>query len=110
MTFIKALKAYLLQKELPEDPQCERLVKHFGPECFLEDNNLWRRIKHRHDQSRLVIFLVTTLISKVIQDTHGKIMSGHDGVMKMKEIILQCYYWLGMDADILEHVKACYKC
>jgi hypothetical protein len=29
--FIKALKSYLLHKELPNEPQCERLVRHFGP-------------------------------------------------------------------------------
>ena len=30
--FIKALKAYLLHKELQKDPQCEPLVKHFSTE------------------------------------------------------------------------------
>ena len=37
-------------------------------------------------------------------------MSGHDGVLKTKERILQCYYWPGIDADILAHIKACHKC
>ena len=46
--FIKALKAYLLHKELPSDPTCERIVKHFGPDCFLEDDILWRRFKRQH--------------------------------------------------------------
>jgi hypothetical protein len=78
--------------QLPNDPQCERLVKQFGPECVLEDEIIWRRIKHRHDQNRLVIFLPTTLISKVIQEAQGEMMSEHDGGMKTKERFLQCYY------------------
>ena len=108
--FIKALKAYLLHKELPKDPQCERLVRHFSTECFLEDDVLWRRIKRTYEPSRVVIFLPTTLIQSVITDAHGELMSGHDGVLKTKERILQCYYWPGMDADILAHIKACHKC
>ena len=83
--FIKALKAYLLHKELPKDPQCERLVRHFSTECFLEDDVLWRRIKRTYEPSRVVIFLPTTLIQSVITDAHGELMSGHDGVLKTKE-------------------------
>jgi hypothetical protein len=49
------------------------------------------------------------LISKVIQDTLGEMMSDHDVVIKTKERILQCYYWTIINADILEHGKACYK-
>ncbi len=36
-------------------------------------------------------------------------MYGHDGAMKTKERIFQWYYCLGMDADILEHIRACQK-
>ena len=108
--FIKALKAYLMHNELPNDPACERLVKHFGPDCFLEDDILWRRIKRQYEQSRVVIFLPVTLIQKVIEDSHGTEMSGHDGTMKTKERIMQCYYWPGMDADIAKHIKSCHKC
>jgi hypothetical protein len=50
----------------------------------------------------------TTLISKVIQEAHREMMSGHDGVMKTKDTILQSYYWPGMDVDILQHILACH--
>jgi hypothetical protein len=36
-------------------------------------------------------------------------MSSHDGAMKTEKRILQCYFRPGMDADILEHIKACHK-
>ena len=70
--FIKALKAYLPHKELPKDPQYERMVRHCSTECFLEDDVLWRRIKRSHEPSRF------------ITNAHGELMSGHDRVLKME--------------------------
>jgi hypothetical protein len=37
-------------------------------------------------------------------------MTGHDGIFKTRERILQCYYWIGMDKDIQEHLAACQRC
>ncbi len=42
---IKALKSFLLNKELPHDPKCQALVELFANDCFIEDGLVWRRIK-----------------------------------------------------------------
>jgi len=45
-----------------------------------------------------------------LEDAHGSLLSGHDGILKTKERIFQCFYWPGMDADISNHLQACHKC
>ncbi len=42
---IKALKSFLLNKELPHDAKCQALVKLFANDCFIEDGLVWHRIK-----------------------------------------------------------------
>jgi hypothetical protein len=54
---IKALKKFLLYKELPHHPKCQSLVKHFSNDCFIEDGLIWRRIKQQFKPSRVVLFL-----------------------------------------------------
>jgi hypothetical protein len=48
---IKALKNFLLNKELPHDPKCQSLIKLFSNDCFIEDGLVWRRIKCQFEPS-----------------------------------------------------------
>jgi len=43
-------------------------------------------------------------------ETHRNLLVGHDGIHKMKECLLQYYYWPVMDADIAAHLKYCHHC
>jgi hypothetical protein len=107
---IKALKAYLLNRELPKDTKCESLVRHFAADCFVENDIIWRRIKRQFEPSRVVIFLPQAQVPEVLKEAHGHLLTGHDGIYKTKERIFQCYYWPGMDADIQSHLQTCHKC
>jgi hypothetical protein len=106
----KALKNYLLHKELPRDPKCQQLVKLFSPDCFIENDVVWRRMGKLPDSQRVVIFLPQSLIPSVLQEAHGHLLTGHDGILKTKERLLNSYYWVGMDRDIHEHLQSCHKC
>ena len=46
----------------------------------------------------------------MLQDAHGHLLSGHDGIFKTKEHLFQCFYWPGMDTDIANHLQHCHKC
>jgi hypothetical protein len=46
----------------------------------------------------------------ILAEAHGGQFTGHDGIFKTKERILNCYYWPGMDKDINEFIKNCVKC
>ncbi len=58
---LKALKNFLLNKELPYNSKCQSLIKIFANDCFIEDDIVWRRIKRQFEPSRVVIFLPASL-------------------------------------------------
>ena len=60
--------------------------------------------------SRVALFLPQVLVPLAISKAQGQHLTRHDGTFKTKERLLQCYYWLGMEKDINEHIKACHHC
>jgi hypothetical protein len=107
---IKALKIFLLNKELPHDPKCQSLVKLFSNDCFIEDGLVWHRIKRQFEPSRVVLFLPASLVTDALTEAHRELLTGHDGIYKMTERLMQCFYWPGMDSDIAAHLKSCHRC
>jgi len=107
---IRALRDFLLNKQLPRDETCQRVVKHFADDCFVEDGLVWKRVKRKYEPSRVVIFLPESLIEDALKDAHGHLLTGHDGIFKTKERLFQCFYWPGMDQDISEHLQKCHRC
>jgi hypothetical protein len=76
---IKALKSFLLNKELPHDNKCQSLVKLFSIDCFIEDGLVWRRIKCQFEPSQVVLFLPSSLVTYALTEAHGELLLGHDG-------------------------------
>ena len=107
---IVAIKDFLFNRLLPEDDKLSKLVKHFAEDCFISDDILWRRIVRGNDLPRVVLFTPSQMTKELIQQVHGQLLTGHDGVFKTKERLLESYYWPGMDKQILEFVKTCHKC
>jgi hypothetical protein len=58
----------------------------------------------------VVIFLPALLKQDALTDAHGSQLVGHDKIYKTKELLLQCFYWPGMDTDIATHLKSCHRC
>ncbi len=46
------------------------------------------------------------LVPQALSEAHGELLTGHDGIYKTKERLMQCFYWPGMDADIASHLKS----
>ncbi len=107
---IKAPESFLLNKELLHDPKCQSLVKLFSSDCFIEDRLVWRRIKRQFEPSRVVLFLPASLVADALTEAQGELWTGHDGIYKMKERLMQCFYWPSMDSDIAAHLKSCHHC
>jgi hypothetical protein len=82
---VKALKKFLLNKELPHDAKCQSLIKLFSNDCFIENDIIWRRIKRQFEPSRVVIFLPVSLKQEALIDARGNQLVGHDGINKTKE-------------------------
>jgi len=108
--FLNHLKQFLLHKRLPEDTHLARLIMHLSNDAFIENNVLWRRVKTPMDPGRVVVLLPKTLVPKILENAHGALLTGHDGVGKTKQRILQSYWWPKMDKDIENHIITCKRC
>jgi hypothetical protein len=106
---LKALKNFLLSKQLPFEPALRNLIFQLSLQSFIEDGVLWTRLKNTPEK-RVVIMAPADIIPDILCDAHGHILAGHDGVLKTKERILQSYYWPGMDQDIQLHIQKCHQC
>jgi hypothetical protein len=82
---LKALKNFILNKELPHNAKCQSLIKLFANDCFMEKDIIWCRIKRQFEPSRVVIFLPASLKQKALIDAHGNQLVGHDSIYKTKE-------------------------
>jgi len=71
---LKALKTFLLNKELPHGTRCQSLIKLFANDCFIEDDIIWRRLKWQFEPSRVLIFLPALLVPEALSDAHGNLL------------------------------------
>ena len=109
-TLIKSIRDYLLNRQLPTSSVLQTILKFLVHDCFIENDIIWRRIKRKNENPRVVLMIPKSLAPQIIKEAHGQAFSGHNGILKTKERILQCYYWYGMDRDIAEHLAACTSC
>ena len=106
--FLLQLRKFLLNKELPQ--QDGKLIMQLATDVFIENDVLWRRLKPKNEPGRVVILLPRGLVQQVLQEAHGHLLTGHDGVGKTKQRILRNYWWPKMDVDIMSHLQKCHQC
>ena len=108
--FIKSVSNFIKLGQLPLDPLKAAYVTKIAPTCFFENDILWRRL-NRHDMpQRNVLLLPLSLTDEIIHDTHTSLLSGHEGISRTKERLLQNYFWPNMENKISQHVTACTRC
>jgi hypothetical protein len=108
--FVGAVRRYMLTQQLPRDGARAAHVKRVAPECFIENDVIWRRLTRYDAQPRTVLLVPAVLAPALVSEAHGQILTGHDGISKTKERLLQSYYWPNMDADISNHIEGCQRC
>ena len=59
---------------------------------------------------RNVLILPLVLADELIHESHVALLSGHEGVTRTKERLLQSYFWPNMEEKIGQHVAACNRC
>ena len=106
---LSALRQYLLHRELSPDPRIQKVVNHLADRSFIENDVLWLRVKNENGP-KVVILVPEGLRPLILQDAHGHLLTGHDGLCKTKARISQSYFWPGMDKDITDHIKRCHRC
>ena len=108
-SLIAKIKNYILHRQIPSDNLAQTTVRHYALDCFVENEIVWRRLKRAGEPNKVVIFLPQALINEVLTDAHDHKFSGHEGIFKTKERLLNCYYWPGMDKDIQQYIAGCHK-
>ena len=106
---LDALRKYLLHRELSPDSRIQKVVNHLADRSFIENGVLWLRVKNETGP-KVVILVPAGLIPLILQEAHGQLLTGHDGLCKTKARISMSYFWPGMDKDISDHIKACHRC
>ena len=106
---LSALRKYLLQREISPDVRIQKAVNNLADRSFVENDVLWLRVKNETGP-KVVILVPGTLVPLILQEAHGHLLTGHDGLCKTKARISQNYFWPGMDKDISEHIKGCHRC
>jgi transposase InsO family protein len=108
--FVKSVFNYITRQVLPADKMKAAHIKKVGPECFIDNDIIWRRLTRYDAQPRSVLLLPHSLATAVVQEAHGQLLTGHDGIAKTKERLLQSYYWPNMDSDVTLHIQGCQRC
>jgi hypothetical protein len=85
------------------------VVNHLADRSFIENDVLWLRVKNENGP-KVVILVPEGLRPLILQDAHGHLLTGHDGLCKTKARISQSYFWPGMDKDITDHIRRCHRC
>ena len=104
------IKQFLLNRIIPNSEHLQKIIKLHASDCFVENNILWKRLHRRGQPDRIVLFAPKTIIKELLELAHGHVLSGHNGLAKTKEKLQSCYYWMGMDKDITNHILSCHKC
>ena len=81
-----------------KEPIRQKIIS-MAKECFFENNILWRRL-NRHESPRTFLCVPSCLGDQLVQQAHGHLLVGHNGMKKTKERLLQSYYWPNMDSFI----------
>jgi transposase InsO family protein len=108
--FIKSLKLFFQSGTLPSDGRKANYLRRTAPSCFFDDGIVWRRISRHGMPHRNVILLPLSLVDDLIHETHTSLLSGHEGITRTKERILQSYFWPNMEDAISGHVSTCHRC
>ena len=80
--FCCTLKKFLQNGSLPSDGSKANYIKQIGPQCFMENDILWRRMKHIGMPTRTVLIVPRSLSMELVKESHGSLFVGHNGVEK----------------------------
>ena len=108
--FCNTVTKFLKDGSLPTNGSQANYIKQIGPQCFVENDVLWRRMKRLGMPTRTVLVVPRSISHELVKEAHGSLFAGHNGVEKCRERLLQSYFWPNMEKDIKEHLNTCTKC
>jgi hypothetical protein len=107
---LNAIIKYLEKDELPQEPKMKAWVTKMAKDSFLEDGQLWRRLERHGYETRTVLWAPSKHRSDIVQQSHGHVLTGHGGVNRTTDRILESFYWPNIQKDVELHLKHCHEC
>ena len=108
--FCAAVINYLKNGLLPTENRKMLFVEKIAKECFIERDILWRRLKRNDFPPGTVLVVPLSLTEQLVREAHGSLLTGHNGITKTKERLLESYYWPSMEQEITAHIQSCENC
>ncbi|POM76328.1 Hypothetical protein PHPALM_6441 [Phytophthora palmivora] len=78
-----------------------------------EDNVLYylgtsrRKSDRQQEETFLRLVVPSTMVQEVLQNCHDSLEGGHQGIVRTFNRIRQDYFWIGLYADVEQHVRSC---
>lgn len=91
-----------------ESSGVRKLLRHW-PKLALKDGMLYRKKKDIKMNMAIQQFVVPdSLKAQVLNGLHDS--AGHQGQARTLSLARQRFFWIGMERDIVNHVKNCFRC
>ncbi|KAL3999269.1 calcium/calmodulin-dependent serine protein kinase [Sarotherodon galilaeus] len=85
-----------------------KLLRHWS-RLMIKDSMLYKVKKDRNMNMTIYQFVVPdALKTEVLRGIHD--MAGHQGQVRTLSLARQRFFWTGMEHDIINHVKSCFRC
>ena len=108
--FVCAIKNFLESKTLPSDPDLAKIVPTFAPKCYLSAGQLWFVDKRRGQLPKSRLVAPQSLVFEIIALAHSTPISGHGGIDRTMNRILNDYWWPTMAHDVAHFLARCPEC
>ncbi len=106
---------------MPMIEEMQMKIKHAMLKNNLWDKHISRSLNHGdqgmkmengliYSDDRIYIPCNHALRGEIIAQSHDHITAGHPGIEKIKELVLQEYWWPKMKRDIEAYIHACETC
>jgi len=95
-----------------EDPLCHKIVEALNADRavpFFEDSDGLVCRRAAHDGVAQIV-VVAPLRERILRLEHETTLAGHPGESRMHAAMRRYYYWPGMAADVVLHVRNCASC
>lgn len=97
------------RRERANEPRGVVKLLRYWPKLSIKDGMLYKVKKDKHMDMTTYQFLVPdSLKAQVLHGLHDS--AGHQGQARTLSLARQRFFWMGMERDIISHVKNCFRC
>ncbi len=102
--------SYLKTGQIPNNKEGKILISKYASRCYLEDDLLYIRFFDPVIGHRSLVCIPKTLITPLCAKYHQSWYGGHEGIIRMKQRLLNRYFRPNMEKDLQKEVDNCQQC